>query len=228
MKTFDVEQYSPEWFALRRGVVTASEIDALVTPAFKARTGEGVETYLCRKLAEKVTGYAPEAGSTFQMDQGSLAEKLALPWFNFTHNRDARAVGFCLSDDGRIGCSPDALDGDDSGLEIKFPAHPTHLKYLMRNELPPEYRAQVHFSMMVTGRPRWTFLSFSRAFPSLVIEVKRDEAIQDALRDALGAFLFRFDEKLAWLTKQKQDQDAPLREAYEAKIAAWEKTGIVP
>ncbi len=228
MKIIDCVQGSEEWFAVRRGVVTASEADALLTPHFKARTGEGVETFMYRKLAEKTVGWVPEFQGTFATDQGQLAEKIAIPWFNFAHTADARTVGFCLSDDGRTGCSPDALWGDDCGVEAKFPSHPNHLKYLLKNEVPPEYRPQVHFSMFVTGRPRWTFLSYSRAFPALVIHVKRDEEIQDQIQAALTPFFEKFDKALAWLMEKKQEQDAPLKAAYEAKIRNWEKTGVIP
>lgn len=228
MKIFDMPQGSSEWVQARLGVVTASEIDALVTPLWKPRTGEGVETYLFRKLSEKTIGWRPEFAGTFEMNQGNIIETIALPWFNFTYDANARRVGFCLSDDGRSGCSPDALIGDDNGLEIKSPQPPQHLKYLIRGEVPPEYLAQVHFSMLVTGRPRWTFLSFSRHFPSLVVEVKRDERIQEILRTTLDAFLVKFDAQLAWLTRQKEAQDAPLKAAHEAAMREWELTGKIP
>jgi hypothetical protein len=228
MKIFDMPQGSTEWLSVRLGVVTSSEIDALVTPLWKARTGEGVETYLFRKLCEKMIGWRPEFAGTFEMNQGNIIETIALPWFNFTYDTNARRVGFCLSDDGRYGCSPDALLGDDNGLEIKSPQPPQHLKYLIRGEVPSEYLAQVHFSMLVTGRPKWTFLSFSRHFPALVVEVKRDERIQEILRGVLASFLARFDAELASLAKQKEAQDAPLKAAYEEKIRNWEKTGVIP
>lgn len=208
MKIVDCVQGTTAWSQARCGVVTASEVDALVTPLWKTRTGEGVETYLFKKLAEKSLGYAMDTGSTLDMDLGQMAEKLALPWFNFMYDVEARRVGFCVSDCGRYGCSPDALVGDDSGLEIKFPTAPVHLKYLLANQLPADYAPQVHFSMFVTGRPSWTFLSFSRVFPSLVVRVERDEAIQSAIKQAVDAFYVKFDAKLAQITALKTAENA--------------------
>ena len=210
MKTLDLKQGTPEWLAARRGVVTASEADALLTPLFKARTGEGVETYLYRKLAEKLLGWSPEdlrpggGFSSFAMEQGNVVETIARPWFAFQYNCEVKAVGFCLSDDGRVGCSPDGLIGDDCGLELKAPQPPTHLRYLIANELPPEYAVQVHFSMFATGRPRWMFASYSRQFDPLVIEVKRDGAIQAKIAAAVAAFYEKFD---ALYAKFKSQQD---------------------
>ena len=228
MKIIDCKQGSTEWLLARMGVVTASEIDALVSPTWKVRTGEGPETYLYRKLAEKLVGWMPEFSGTYEMQQGSIIETIAIPWYNFTYDANAVRVGFCVSDDWRCGCSPDALIDDDCGLEVKSPQAPQHLKYLLRNEVPPDYLPQVHFSMFVTGRPRWKFLSYSRQFPSLVVEVKRDEKIQAVFREATESFYAKFDEKLDWLMKEKEAQEAPMKAAYEEKIRNWEKTGVIP
>ncbi len=201
MKIIDCAQGSTEWFQARRGLVTASEVDALITPLWKIRTGEGVETFLCRKVSEKLLGWSMDeingGGGTWAMSQGEIVEKIALPWFAFTYDCEPRRVGFCAHDTLPIGCSPDALLGADNGLEIKSPQPPTHLKYLLRGELPAEYRAQVHFSMFVTGRPRWTFVSFSRQLPPLVVHVERDPKIHAAIASALSAFSEQFNEALA-------------------------------
>lgn len=191
MKIINCKQNSTEWTQARLGIVTASEVDAIITPLWKTRTGEGVETYLYRKLSEKLLGWSPadlSGGSSWAMDQGNVVETIARPWFAFEYNCDVKTPGFIVSDDGLIGCSPDGIVGDDCGLEIKSPQPPTHLKYLIANEVPRDYLPQLHFSMLVTGFPRWKFVSYSRQFPPLVIEVKRDEAIQDALRAALAKF----------------------------------------
>lgn len=208
MKILTCKQHSTEWSQARLGVVTASEADALLTPAFKARTGEGVETYLHRKICEKFLGWSSDSGGTWAMDQGNIIEQIAIPWFAFTFDAEPQRVGFCLSDDGRVGCSPDALLGDDNGLEIKSPQPPTHLKHLLKNEVPPEYRVQVQFSMFVTGRPRWTFASFSRQLPSLVVHVERDEAVQNQIAEAVSAFYQRFDPILARLVAERESENA--------------------
>lgn len=224
MKILDVKQGSAEWLQARLGVVTASEVDALVTPLWKPKTGAGPETYLYQKLAEKLVGYIPEFSGTHAMDLGSMAEKIALPWFNFKFDVEAKQVGFCVSDDGRVGCSPDALIGDDNGLEIKFPTPPKHLRYLLRGELPDDYKAQVHFGMFVTGRPRWTFCSFSTQFESFVLEVKRDDKIQTVLREVTEEFFSKFDVHYAKLKGTQDAENERLNKDYLAKLAKWEKT----
>lgn len=227
MKIHDVKQGSSEWKALRLGVPTASEFDALVTPEFKPRTGQTPETYLYQKLCEKLLGFAPDF-SAFAVEQGMVLESEAKPFYELTYGVPIRNVGFCTTDDGRIGCSPDGLLGDDGGLEIKCPQAHTHLRYLMEGGLPKDYAAQVHGSMFVTGRPWWMFMSYSRQFPPLVVRVERDERIQEALRQTLAAFLVRFDEKFEQINGPRAAENARKTAEYEAKIREWEVTGKIP
>ena len=196
MKIIACEQGSQPWYAARLGVVTASEVDALITPTWAVRKGDGVETYLCRKVAEKLVGYSPDQLNTFGMDQGKILETIAIPWFEFTHSRKVRRVGFVTTDDGRAGCSPDGLLDDGTGLEIKCPQDPNQIRYLLDGRVPEDYLAQVHFSMLVTGAPAWTFVAYNLRLPALVIRVDRDESIQAKLQEALAAFLSRYDAAL--------------------------------
>lgn len=203
MKIHDVKQGSGEWLGLRAGIPTASEFDALITPLWKIRTGEGPEAYLMRKLAEKCMGCPIENGFSAAMEQGTVLELEAVPWYEFAHNVTVQRVGFCTTDDGRIGCSPDGIIGDDGGIEVKCPLPQTHLKWLLNGGVPKEHLAQVHGSMFVTGRKWWEFLSYSRQFPALVVRVERDEEIQQRIAQALGIFLESFDSAKARINALK-------------------------
>lgn len=203
MKLHNVQQGTPEWLELRLGLPTASEFHNLITPLWKTKTGEGPNTYLCRKIVEKVCRHIDEDfGGGFAMEQGFILEHEAIPWFEFAHDVAVERVGFCTTDDGRVGCSPDGLIGEDGGIEMKCPLPHTHLKYLLAGTLPADYAAQVHGSMYVTGRPWWMFVSYSRKFPALVIKVERDEKIQAAIHEALTGFLKSFDTQMAKLASQ--------------------------
>ena len=186
----------------RSGVITASEIDALISPLWKIRTGEGVLTYLAQKLAEQwIGGPLPSVQGVFDMDQGKMLEDEARPFYTLTTGEEVTPVGFITSDDGRIGCSPDGLIGETSGVEIKCPKMETHIRYLLAGELPKEYAAQVHFSMYVTGRATWNFMSYRRNFPPLILKVEREEKIMAAFDDALADFLPRLESAMDKLTR---------------------------
>lgn len=197
MRIIECEQRSELWSTARAGVVTASQIDRIVSPTLKIRTGEGPYTYLCEKLAERLTGMPIEqlniASYRFGVvEQGTLLEPEALGTVEFILGQTIKPVGFITTDDGRVGCSPDGLL-DAGGVEIKCPQAQTHLKYLSENCLPPEYALQVHGSMYVTGAPQWRFVSYHRRFRMLSLVVARDEVVQNVIGKALDEFLKRLD-----------------------------------
>jgi hypothetical protein len=199
VKIFKCPQGSPDWFRVRRGVITASECDSIVTPELKPRAGEGVKTYMCQKIAEKLIRLEEgegHAAPSWAADQGQILETLAIPWFEFDTGMKVERVGFCLSDDGRIGCSPDGLIGEDSGIETKCPQPKAQVRYLLDGVVPKEYLMQVHMSLLVTGRASWWFVSYSQDLPRLVLRVDRDEAILTKLHDAIYAFVDRMDVEL--------------------------------
>lgn len=180
----------------RAGVVTASEVDALVSPTLKVRDGDGPKTYLYRKAAERIMGYAEERGGTAAMENGSLLEKVALPWYEFANNVTVKRVGFIAADDGKVGCSPDGLiEGRECGMEIKCPQADRHLKYLLGGGgVPPEYNVQVQFSMYVTGYPEWVFVSYHPHLPPLVVHVLRNLEAMKAFDAALKPFMASLDD----------------------------------
>ena len=201
MKILTMKQGSSEWAAARLGVVTASEIDALVSPLWKVRTGQGPHSYLCTKLAERLMGYskADTFGGTFSTDQGAVIEQLAIPAYEFQNDVKVDRVGFCVSDDGRIGASPDGLVGEDGGLEVKSPQAPACIEYFLAGVCPPDYLGHVQFSLFVTGRKWWDFMAFHRFLPALTVRVYPNEVAHDAFRSALAKFNADFDSSLAKL-----------------------------
>lgn len=195
MRILDCKQGSDEWLAARLGIVTASELDALISPLWKARAGEGVKTYLATKIAERWRGQPLTTYHGGSMEQGTLREDEAFAWYELEHDVTMRKVGFITTDDGKMGCSPDGLL-EDGGVEIKCPSPHTHVRWLLDGELPADHRAQVYGSMLVTGLPRWRFLSYCRGFPPLMLTIEADEKIQGAIRGAAMLFQDQFD--FAW------------------------------
>lgn len=216
MKVLNFPQGSAEWKQARLGIPTASEFDSLISPKWEIRTGQGPTTYLCQKICERFLGAYKDDGSSFAMNNGSILEHEALPWFEFTHEIKVDRVGFCTTDDGKIGCSPDGLIGEDGGIEIKCPQPENHLRFMFDGVLPKEYAAQVHGSMFVTGRKFWYFMSYSRQFPALLLRVERDDGIQAAIRLALADFTKKLESKYGELKAQKDAENALKNAAYAA------------
>jgi len=202
VKEYSCAQGEQEWLQARLGKVTASEADQLLTPEFALRTGETPKTYLARKLAESVLNRPLDGFGSWQTEDGEMMEWEARKWFKFEFDHKVREVGFIEHEDGRCGCSPDALLDGDGGLEIKAPQPTNHVKYLLEGKLPKDYAVQVHFSLYVTGRPWWKFVSYRRKFRPFVITVQRDEEIMGKIKAALDKFYADFDAGMEKITGQ--------------------------
>lgn len=182
------EQGTPEWLQARCGIPTASNFDRIVTPGGKVSRQR--EAYMHRLLAEWMTGSPEPSYQSDAMMAGYMRQPEAVKWFELVHDVTAQEVGFCYKDERKIvGCSPDGLVGQDSGIEIKCPEGTAHVAFLMQPELPWKYIPQVQGSMWVTGREQWHFLSYHEAMPPYAVVVDRDEVYQEFLSEQVELFI---------------------------------------
>jgi len=188
IEIIDCEQNSPEWLAARCGVVTASRFkDVLAKGEGKTRS-----KYLYELTAEILRGYPEEDGYTnAHMERGHIQEDDARQLYAFINDVEPRRVGFVK--DGRKGCSPDSLIGDEGGLEIKTALGHIQAERLIRRVLPSEHKAQVQGSLWVTGRQWWDFCSYSPGLAPLILRVERDEEFIAQLAKAVDAFTEELD-----------------------------------
>lgn len=219
MKIHPAPQGTLEWLCARAGIPTASEFDNIISPTFEIRKGETPKTYLAKKVAEAWTGTPAIGFNSIDMDFGQILEQEALPFYTLETGREVKRVGLLLTDDGQIGCSPDGLFDDGTGIEVKCPEAHTHVRYLLDGTLPKDYAAQVHGAMHVTGAPRWTFMSYRRSFPALILTIERDDAIQEVIGEALDLFLAHM--KLAMDRLTELNGGPPKRAPVRAPEPAW-------
>ena len=187
-------QGSPEWFELRRGIPTASNFDRILTPK-TGKPSASADPYISELIAERYH-IGPldelEATASDAMKQGLALEPEARHRYEAETGVAVAQVGFVTTDDGRLGCSPDGLVGDSGGLEVKCPSGKTHVGYLRERVLPDDYKAQVHGSLIVTGRKWWDFVSYCHGLPLFRVRVVPDE-YTDRLREALYLFVARYE-----------------------------------
>ena len=176
MKVIDCQQYTSEWWEARRGVPTASEFARIISPK-KWEYAAGAQGYIHALIAET---YDPAYGRHDQyvsraMAVGTHMEPEARRFYEFSRGDEVQEVGFCLTDDGHFGCSPDAIVGEDGGLELKSPAYKTQVKWLLDGGVPPDHLAQCHGFLVVTGRHWVDFLSYCPPLPSLLLRVEPND-----------------------------------------------------
>ena len=196
----NLKQGSDDWLRLRLGIPTTSRFDKIITPS-KMQLSRSAEGYMYELISECVYGEKGNISNEWTR-RGSDMEGEAVTFYEFVQNTEVERVGFCLTDDKKIGCSPDGLIGEDGGLEIKIPSLAVHLKYLSDGELPVEYRAQVQGALYVTGRKWWDFISYNPSVESLILRVEPDEEFDDKFSDLIFEFLRDYDKARARLEEK--------------------------
>jgi hypothetical protein len=128
------------------------------------------------------------------MENGLAMEPDAVAYYEFETGRDTTQIGFVTTDDGKIGCSPDRLVGDDGLCEIKCPMPQTQIEYLLTGKLDKGYWPQLQGQLFVTERKWVDIVSWHPELPRIVIRVERDEAYIACLKKLLDDFNGFIDE----------------------------------
>jgi len=203
----DAPQRTDEWHRARAGVLTASCLDKVLTPA-KLELAKGRVTYLYQVAAEAVLGYCEELGSSIWMERGTEMEGEAREAYELTQDVTVQPAGLCYRDASRrVGASPDGLvyDGQElvGGLELKCPKAGTHVGYIVADEVPGDYRHQVQGCLYVTGAAWWDFMSYYPGLPLFVKRAYPDPAYFAALDAALPVVLEELDAIMAKIRGDK-------------------------
>lgn len=192
----DVAQGSPEWFAARLGIPTASAFDKIITPA-KGELSKQALPYACKLIAERLLNRSLETMEASDwMSRGKELEAWAAKKFEFEHEIETVTVGLITTDDGRLGCSPDRLvKGRAIGVEIKVPSDAVHVRYMIAAaekdplvKMPVEYRPQVQGQLLVAELEMDRLYSYHHEMPAALFSVPRDEPYIAKMRAALDQF----------------------------------------
>jgi len=186
MQIIDCEQNSPEWFAARLGIPTASEFKKIVAVNKDAKDKKTRTEYMRKLAGELLTGEPMDSYSNAHMERGTAMEDEARNLYALTFDAEPQRVGFIRN--GTTGCSPDSLLGAGGGLEIKSALAHIQIERLERNELPSEHRLQVQGCLWIAEREWWDFASYCPRLPLFVTRVVRDEKCIAELRAAVDQF----------------------------------------
>ena len=193
MKTLDVVQNSPEWFAARCGIPTASNFDKIITA--KGEPSKQRIKYLYQLAGERITGIAEETYQNATMLRGIETEDEARKLYEVITGGEVVKVGLCITEGKTIyAASPDGLFKDDGLVEIKCPLISTHVSYLLNGGLLEDYFQQLQGQLLVTGRKWVEIMSYYPGLKPLLIPVDRDEKFLKALKIELELFCIELDE----------------------------------
>ena len=216
MPIVEVKQQTPEWLAMRIGMVTGSRVfeitDRKVPTKVQKDLGQPGDykksraDYLTEVVVERLTGRAVEHFVTQAMEEGIENEPLAKAAYEMKTGFEVQDGGFAIHPKLEwFGASPDGLVGDDGLIEIKCPKSTTHLETIASGEIPEEYLPQMMAEMACAERQWVDFVSFDPRMPkSLQLWVKRfhrDEKCIGILEEEVKKFLDEVVFKLAELAE---------------------------
>ena len=194
MSSKELIQGSEEWFAVRRGKITASRLSDLMK---KTKYGESTyKTRLRMELAiERLTGKSASPNFMNQaMHDGVEREPDARTLFEAITGKEVALCGsFDHPDVVNTSASPDGLlRGENAVLEIKCPTHATHAKNLMSDKMPKNYEYQVQWQIACTESDYAYFASYHPDFPADLrlkyVKVDKDDSIIKSLEEAVRQF----------------------------------------
>lgn len=182
-------QGSDEWIEARRGIITASTLDLILTPTLKVASNDKERQHLYELLAQRVTGYVEPQYISDDMLRGLEDEVYAKELYSEKYHQ-IEDVGMVTNDDLGfvISCSPDGLVGSTGMVEVKSRRQKYQAQTILNGEVPKEYMLQIQGQMLVTGRAWCDFISYCGGMPMFVKRVFPDRDYFDAIISAATAF----------------------------------------
>lgn len=166
MQVFNQPQRTAEWYALRRGCLTASDAATI------SANGIGLETLCLRKALELCTGIESDSYTNEDIERGIEQENEARALYSIQTGNTVTQVGFIMMNH-LIGCSPDGLVGEDGLTEFKCLNNLNHFRRVLGYKISREHYSQCQMQLLITKRKWNDYVCYNRNFPlekRLVIE----------------------------------------------------------
>ena len=183
----DLLQGTPEWYQVRNGLITASEMKLLLSPSLKTLNNEKTRAHLYELCAQRVNGYTEPTFVGYEMERGKREEVLARNIYN-EFIAPVKEVGFITNDKWgfTLGYSPDGLVGDDGLIEVKSRRQRFQFETALKADMPEEFMMQCQTGMMVAEKQWIDFISHCGGMHMVVVRVYPDQKIQDAIVEVCG------------------------------------------
>lgn len=190
MKFHNVEQGTPEWHALRCGLITASEVKLLMTPTLKPANNDRSRSHLYELAAQRISKYVEPCYISSDMLRGHEDEVRARILYEEHTGNAVQEVGFVTNTLGvvtplTLGFSPDGLVGADGMIECKSRNQKFQIQTGIEGGVPDEFILQIQTGLMIAEREWCDFISYSGGLPMIIYRVIADPEMQGVIFDRL-------------------------------------------
>lgn len=189
MRYDHITQGSDQWQELRRIYITGTTLGQIMgTPAARKKAYYEIIAELLTVPEENVPEYENA------MQRGTRLEPQARAAYEFHTGKRVSQTGFVTNDSmPLVAQSPDGdvihADGHMTGVEIKCMGGENHMKCVIENEVPKEYKPQIiQYFVADEKRTDVDFVAYNPEIPRFsihIINIKRSDLfaeIQDAIQ----------------------------------------------
>ena len=188
IKIYTYEQRSPEWYKVREGKITASDITSILGTIGNAKTLQAIDNKALELAIESVHGMIEDNYINFDMQRGidnepsafdCLFDYLSLQFVNLSK------IGFVELNE-HIGASPDALASNNYNGEIKCPSPKNYFKFIAKGEIPQKYYDQMQHQMYCTNTDGTYFVNYCVHMNKEYVDIRivpRDEKRIELIKD---------------------------------------------
>lgn len=214
---WDVDQGSEPWLKLRCGITTASDFKIVLRDGETSKTRQ---EFKLKKAGEILTGVPAENYTNWHHERGRQHEPRGRDEYVAGHpGIELERIGFVKN--AIAGCSPDALIGNDGGLEIKSMLPHLLIDILLKQKFPPQFKAQCQGNIWICKRDWWDLAIFWPGLPIYVQRIYRDQNYIDRLE----AEVRQFNDEVAEIVQSVRSgrQSPPFRDQLRASLALSEE-----
>ncbi len=196
------EQQADEWFIAKAGIPSMSHAKEILKES--GEPSKSANPYMNKLLAEKFKGRYEEGYASYDMKKGIEKEPAARWLYGQITGVEVQEVAFVWKNASKnVLCSPDGLIVEplgknelhvNKGLEIKCPNDANHMQTMRDRKLPADKHRQVHGNMWICGFAEWDFMSYAEGLPSVILTVKRDEALMKCFDVEMSKFIRKLNE----------------------------------
>ena len=181
-------QGTQAWLDARGGILTASNLNNIITPAKLAYAkNDKARSHVLELAAQRVTGFVEPQFETYAMARGHEDEIYAREMYQLETKTEVQEVGFITQHFGgglTLGYSPDGLVGEYGLIEIKSRCQKYQMRTIAEGVAPIEYMLQMQTGMLVSGRKWCDFVSYCQGMPIFVVRVMADANYAEAIINA--------------------------------------------
>lgn len=199
MRYDHITQGSDQWKELRRIYITGTDLaDIMGTPAARKKAYYRIIAELLTVPEENVPEYENA------MQRGTRLEPQARAAYEFHTGKRVTQTGFVTNDSiPLVAQSPDGdvihEDGHMTGVEIKCMGGENHMKCVIENVIPKEYKSQIiQYFVADPKRTDVDFVAYNPEIPRFsihIINIKRSDLFAE-IQDATQAQVVFIDEAL--------------------------------